>query len=40
MHLYERLGFRLEKEEGVYYFMKWSPTWKQEHETIGSITKQ
>jgi GNAT superfamily N-acetyltransferase len=40
LHLYQRLGFRLVKDDGVYYFMKWLPMWKQQHETIGSITKQ
>ena len=26
LRLYERLGFRLAEDKGVYYFMKWSPT--------------
>lgn len=25
LHLYERLGFRLAEDKGVYYFMKWLP---------------
>lgn len=39
LHLYERLGFRLAEDKGVYYFMKWSPIWKEHHETIGSIAE-
>lgn len=26
LRLYERLGFRLAEDKGVYYFMKWLPT--------------
>lgn len=29
LHLYERLGFRLAEDKGVYYFMKWSPERKE-----------
>ena len=25
LHLYQRLGFRLAEDKGVYYFMKWLP---------------
>jgi ribosomal protein S18 acetylase RimI-like enzyme len=40
LHLYERLGFCLAEDKGVYYFMKWSPTGKEQHETIGSIAER
>jgi GNAT superfamily N-acetyltransferase len=40
LHLYARLGFRLAEDKGVYYFMKWSPTRKEQHEAIGSIAAQ
>ena len=35
MHLYERLGFRLAEDKGVYYFMKWAPTIKEHHAFSG-----
>jgi len=35
LHLYERLGFHLAEDKGVYYFMKWLPTIKEQHEHIG-----
>jgi ribosomal protein S18 acetylase RimI-like enzyme len=35
LHLYERLGFHLAEDKGVYYFMKWLPTAKEQHEHIG-----
>ena len=40
LRFYERLGFRLAEDKGVYYFMKWSPTWKEQHEIIGTIAKR
>lgn len=40
LHLYERLGFRLAEDKGVYYFMKWSPVQKEPHEHIGAIAEQ
>ncbi len=39
-HLYERLGFRLAEDKGMYFFMKWSPTRREQYETIGSIAEQ
>jgi ribosomal protein S18 acetylase RimI-like enzyme len=38
LHLYERLGFRLAEDKGVYYFMKRLPL-KESYETFGSIAK-
>ena len=35
LHLYERLGFRLQEDKGVYLFMKWLPTTVMKHENIG-----
>jgi ribosomal protein S18 acetylase RimI-like enzyme len=35
LHLYERLGFCLAEDKGVYYFMKWSPATMEEHEHAG-----
>ena len=35
LHLYERLGFRFSEDRGVYYFMKWSPAEKEQHEALG-----
>lgn len=40
LHLYERLGFHLSEDRGVYYFMKWSPAQEETHENIGSIAEQ
>jgi ribosomal protein S18 acetylase RimI-like enzyme len=40
LHLYEWLGFRLAEDKGVYYFMKWSPTSKEQYEAIRSIEAQ
>jgi ribosomal protein S18 acetylase RimI-like enzyme len=31
LRLYERLGFRLAEDKGVYYFMKWLPTSLEQH---------
>jgi ribosomal protein S18 acetylase RimI-like enzyme len=31
LRLYERLGFRLDEDKGVYYFMKWLPTSLEQH---------
>src|SRR5690349_3210820 len=39
LHLYERLGFRLAEDRGVYFFLRWLPTMKEQHETVGSIAK-
>ena len=35
LHLYARLGFRLEEDKGVYLFMKWLPAAREEHENAG-----
>ena len=35
LHLYERLGFHLAEDKGVYYFMKWWPEMREEHVPIG-----
>jgi GNAT superfamily N-acetyltransferase len=41
MHLYERLGFCLAEERGVYNFMVWQPpSEKEENVTTGSTAKQ
>ena|ERR1051325_8779772 len=40
MHLYQRLGFRLAEDRGVYYFMRWLPTMKERNETVREIAKQ
>ena len=36
LHLYERLGFRLAEDQGVYYFMRWLPAARREHEGTAS----
>ena len=32
LHLYERLGFRLQEDKGIYFFMKWLPATMGQHE--------
>jgi GNAT superfamily N-acetyltransferase len=39
LHLYERLGFHLAEDKGVYYFMKWSPEMRNEHAYIGQTAE-
>lgn len=31
LHLYQRLGFRLQQDKGIYYFMEWSPLEQTQH---------
>lgn len=35
LHLYERLGFHLAEDKGVYYFLKWSPKVKEQYDYVG-----
>jgi ribosomal protein S18 acetylase RimI-like enzyme len=35
LHLYERLGFRLEEDKGIYLFMKWLPAGMEQREHAG-----
>src|ERR1043165_3933803 len=39
LHLYERLGFHLAEDKGVYYFMKWLPNVLEKNERAKSIAK-
>jgi ribosomal protein S18 acetylase RimI-like enzyme len=39
LKLYQRLGFSIAEDKGVYLFMRWSATRKEEHETAGSIAE-
>jgi GNAT superfamily N-acetyltransferase len=36
LRLYERLGFHLAEDKGVYYFMKWLPPVKEGHALLGN----
>ena len=40
IHLYERLGFRLVEDRGVYYFMRWLPPILEKDEDTRTIAKQ
>jgi ribosomal protein S18 acetylase RimI-like enzyme len=39
MHWYERLGFHLVEDKGVYCFLKWSPVEKEQTEHAGQTAK-
>ena len=36
LHWYERLGFHLAEDKGVYYFMEWSPPTKEKSALVGN----
>ena len=40
LSLYQRLGFRLAEDRGVYYFMRWLPAIKERNEIVRAIAKQ